>query len=134
MNAQQAEDFAKDWVAAWKRRDAEAVLSHYSDDVEFQSPIVVVLLGDPSRTERGKQHLREYFQKVLTAFPGPPDTELLGVYLGVDSLPVHFQVMGRCFVTLKFLRWVEYITTLRNGSRTFHPGLNPLSFLTSMST
>ena len=50
MNDQLAEDFAKDWIAAWKRRDVEAVLSQYGDDVEFQSPLVVALLGDASRT------------------------------------------------------------------------------------
>ena len=126
MNAQQAEDLAKDWVAAWKRRDAEAVLSHYSDDVEFQSPLVVVLLGDPFGIVRGKQHLREYFQKVLTAFPGPPDTELLGVYQGVDSLLVHFQVRGRKGIEVMELNQKEKIRRAITLGSTLNLPLPPL--------
>ncbi len=31
MDAQQTED----WIQAWNQRDLEAVLSHYTEDVEF---------------------------------------------------------------------------------------------------
>jgi hypothetical protein len=127
MNAQQAEAFAKDWIAAWKRRDAEAVLSHYSDDVEFQSPLVVMLLGDPSGTVRGKQHLREYFQKVLTAFPEPPNTELLGVYQGVESLLVHFQVGGSKGIEVMELNQKERIRRAITLGSTLNPPLPPNS-------
>ena len=95
MDAQQTEGFAKGWIQAWNRRDLEAVLSHYTEDIEFQSPLVVKLLGEPSGTVRGKQNLREYFRKALAAFPGDIELELLGVYQGVNSLLVHFQAKGR---------------------------------------
>ena len=77
------------------RRDLEAVLSHYTEDIEFQSPLVVNLLGETSGTVRGKQNLREYFRKALAAFPGGIEIELLGVYQGVNSLLVHFKAKGR---------------------------------------
>ena len=95
MDAQQTEDFAKGWIQAWNQRDLEAVLSHYTEDVEFQSPLVVKLLGETSGTVRGKQNLREYFRKALAAFPGDIEIELLGAYQGVNSLLVHFQAKGR---------------------------------------
>ena len=95
MDAQQTEGFAKEWIQAWNQRDLEAVLSHYTEDVEFQSPLVVKLLGETSGTVRGKQNLREYFRKALAAFPGDIEIELLGAYQGVNSLMVHFQVKGR---------------------------------------
>ena len=95
MNGQKAESFAKDWTEAWNQRDAEAVLSHYSEDVEFRLPLVARLLGDPTGTVRGKENLREYFRKLLMAFSGPLEIELLGVYQGVDSLLVQFQSKGR---------------------------------------
>ena len=95
MDAQQTEGFAKEWIQAWNQRDLEAVLSHYTEDVEFQSPLVVKLLGETSGTVRGKQNLREYFRKALAAFPGDIEIELLGVYQGVESLLVHFQAKGR---------------------------------------
>jgi ketosteroid isomerase-like protein len=95
MDAQQTEGFATGWIQAWNQRDLEAVLSHYTEDVEFQSPLVVKLLGETSGTVRGKQNLREYFRKALAAFPGDIKIELLGVYQGVNSLLVHFQAKGR---------------------------------------
>ena len=98
MDAQQTEGFAKGWIQAWNRRDLEAVLSHYTEDIEFQSPLVVKLLGETSGTVRGKQNLREYFRKALAAFPGDIELELLGVYQGVNSVLVHFQAKGRSAV------------------------------------
>jgi ketosteroid isomerase-like protein len=95
MDAQQTEGFAKGWIQAWNQRDLEAVLPHYTEDVEFQSPLVVKLLGETSGTVRGKQNLREYLRKALAAFPGDIEIELLGVYQGVNSLLVHFQAKGR---------------------------------------
>jgi len=95
METQQAEAFAKAWIQGWNDRDAEAVLAHYSEDVEFRSPLAARLTGEPSGTVRGKQNLREYFGKALVAFPGDIHLDLLDVYQGVDSLLVHFQVIGR---------------------------------------
>jgi len=95
MGVQETEAFAKKWVQAWNRRDLEGVLSYYTEDVEFKSPLVVKLLGETSGTIRGKQSLREYFRKALAAFPGDIEIELLGAYQGVKSLLVHFQAKGR---------------------------------------
>ena len=95
MDTQQTEGFAKGWIQAWNQRDLEAVLSHYTEDVEFQSPLVVKLLGETSGTVRGKENLREYFRKALAAFPGDIEIELLGIYQGMNSLLIHFQVKGR---------------------------------------
>jgi len=95
MDFQQAEASAKEWIEAWNRRDPDAVASHYSDDVEFQSPLLAHLLEEPSGTVFGKQNLREYFGKVLAAFPEELNLELVGVYVGVKSRLVHFQAKGR---------------------------------------
>jgi SnoaL-like domain len=95
MDVQQDEAFANSWVHAWNQRDLDAVLSHYADDVEFQSPLVVKLIGEPTGTVQGKQNLREYFRKALAAFPGDLQIVLLGTYRGVNSRLVHFEVKGR---------------------------------------
>src|SRR5437870_6522167 len=98
MDAQHAERFAKGWIQAWNQRDLAAALSHYTEDIEFQSPLVIKLLGETSGTVRGKQNLREYFRKALAAFPGDIELELLGAYQGVNSVLVHFQAKGRSAV------------------------------------
>ncbi len=87
--------FASAWAQGWNQRDVEAVLSHYTDDVEFQSPLVAKLLGEPTGIVRGKQSLREYFRKALAAFPGDLQIAVLGTYRGVSSRLVHFEAKGR---------------------------------------
>ena len=92
---QNDDEFASSWVSAWNQRDAEAVAAHYTDDVEFQSPLVVKLLGEPTGTVRGKVNLGEYFRKALAAFPGDLQIAVLGTYRGVNCRLVHFETRGR---------------------------------------
>lgn len=57
----EAEAIARDWIAAWNRRDLEAVLAHYAEDVEVISPLVVERLGRKDGKLNGKAELRDYF-------------------------------------------------------------------------
>lgn len=60
--------FAQEWVDAWNVRDIEAIISHYSDDIEFISPRVAAAgggAGDSSGRLVGKAALRAYFQEAL---------------------------------------------------------------------
>jgi hypothetical protein len=91
MDVQEREAFAKAWLNGWNERDLERILSHYADDVEFQSPFAVYLLGEEWRTIKGKRDLTQYFERGLAAVPGKIEFELLGVFHGTDSLVVHFQ-------------------------------------------
>ena len=83
----QAEQLARGWIDAFNRHDLEAVLAHYADDVEFRSPIAIELLDDPSRTIRGKDALRSYFERGLARFPDLA-FELVHVLAGVDGLTI----------------------------------------------
>ena len=91
MDVQERESFAKAWLNGWNERNLERIVSHYADDVEFQSPFAVHLLGDAWRTIKGKKELTHYFERVLAAVPGKIEFEFLGVFHGVDTLVVHFQ-------------------------------------------
>ena len=42
-----AEKFAEDWAQAWNRRDVEAVLAHFRDDIIFASPTAFAVTGSP---------------------------------------------------------------------------------------
>jgi acyl-CoA thioester hydrolase len=55
-----AKRFAQAWVAAWNRRDIEAVLAHYAEDAVFVSPKAMAFLGKAEA--RGKGELRAYWQ------------------------------------------------------------------------
>ena len=58
-----AEKFAAEWAAAWNRRDAEAVLAHFHDDILFTSPTALAVIGSPA--VRGKNALRAYWSTAL---------------------------------------------------------------------
>jgi acyl-CoA thioesterase FadM/ketosteroid isomerase-like protein len=59
-----AQQFARDWVDAWNRRDAEAVLRHYAEDAVFVSPKAERFVGTPRVL--GKAALRAYWQAALS--------------------------------------------------------------------
>src|SRR5438552_1043103 len=69
MTEIQANEFAREWIAAWNSHDVERILSHYSDEIEFTSPFVVRMTGDPSGTIRDKATLTQYFRRAFTTFP-----------------------------------------------------------------
>jgi ketosteroid isomerase-like protein len=69
VSAAEAEEFAREWVAAWNSRDLEAILAHYAEDVVFISPFVIALLGQEDGVVRGRAALREYFARGLGAYP-----------------------------------------------------------------
>jgi hypothetical protein len=55
--------FAEAWIAAWNRRDVEAVLAHYSEDAQFVSPMAHNLVGRPML--RNKNELGDYWRAAL---------------------------------------------------------------------
>ena len=58
-----AEKFAEEWAEAWNRRDTEAVLAHFRDDIIFASPTALVVTGSP--VVYGKEALRSYWTAAL---------------------------------------------------------------------
>jgi len=69
MSSFAPEKFAREWVAAWNRSDAEAVLAHFADDAIFVSPTAAAVTGNPE--VRGKDALRAYWAKALGSRPAP---------------------------------------------------------------
>lgn len=52
MNGEKARAYAENWIADWCRRDIESIVSHYSDDATFVSPIAAKRTGNPVVTGR----------------------------------------------------------------------------------
>lgn len=85
----QARAQAEDWCAAWNRRDLEAVLAHYADDVELNSPRVVERLGTPDGWRKGKDALRAYF---AIGMKSPAlRFELVDVLLGAGAMSIVYR-------------------------------------------
>lgn len=90
MTEDHAQEIAAAWLDAWNRHDLEAILEHYAEDVTFTSPFVERLLGNPSGTIQGKAALRDYFSKVLTAYPDLR-FEMRQALAGADSLVIYYR-------------------------------------------
>ncbi len=63
MDKDRVEEFAREWIAAWNRKDLEQVLVHFADDVQFTSPTAAVMVGTPIVV--GKDSLRAYWQAAI---------------------------------------------------------------------
>jgi hypothetical protein len=65
LDRQWAEGFAADWIAVWNRRDLDAILAHYADDVVFHSPRIALVMGEAVDLVAGKPALARYWGKAL---------------------------------------------------------------------
>ena len=75
---------AQNWVDAWNKRDLDAVMTHYADDVSVCSPLVKRRLNNSDGWLHGKSALRDYFVVGM----GNPDLQftLKSVHVGVQSM------------------------------------------------
>jgi ketosteroid isomerase-like protein len=93
ITAEFAQEFAEEWIAAWNSHDLERIFSHYTDDFEMSSPYIVLRMGEPSGTLRGKTAIRPYWTAALTWQP-PLHFELQHVYAGADSITIAYRRVG----------------------------------------
>ena len=69
MTAPDAEKFAHEWIDAWNAHDLDRVLSHYSTDVVFTSPIAAVRVPESHGVIRGIAALEAYWAGAVDAMP-----------------------------------------------------------------
>jgi hypothetical protein len=89
-----AGEFAKEWIAAWNSHDLDRILSHYVDDFEMSSPLIIERKMNPSGVLRGKVAIREYWGIGLAADP-PLRFELLDVHVGINTIGILYRSIGR---------------------------------------
>jgi len=119
MDQHAAEEFAREWYAAWNAHDLEAVLSHYTDDVEMTSPFVSALAGAADGRLVGKDALRAYFAAGLEKYPDL-HFEPLELFVGVNSLVLRYvSVSGKPSAEVVFLddqgKVTRYFAHYANG-------------------
>jgi ketosteroid isomerase-like protein len=69
IDQQWAQAFAGDWIASWNAHDMDRFLSHYTDDFEMSSPLIVERLGRPEGKLKSRQAVRDYWQAGLSMLP-----------------------------------------------------------------
>ena len=63
LTREQMHAHAQAWIAAWNRRDVEAVLFAFADHARFRSPIALQITG--SATLEGRPAIEAYWQEAL---------------------------------------------------------------------
>jgi ketosteroid isomerase-like protein len=69
VDAAFATAFAAEWIAAWNSHDLARILSHYTDDFEMRSPLIVQRGFAASGVLKGKAAVGEYWRQGLQATP-----------------------------------------------------------------
>lgn len=85
-----AEHFANEWISAWNAHDLPRILSHYADDFEMSSPVIVQIAGESSGKLKGKVAIGAYWSRALQLMPGL-EFRLVNTLLGVDSITLYYQ-------------------------------------------
>jgi len=81
--------FAADWIDSWNQHDLGRILSHYTDDFEMSSPVIVEMVGEPSGTLKGKKAVGAYWAKALQLIPDL-HFELVATLVGVNSITLYY--------------------------------------------
>lgn len=84
-----ANDFATDWIDSWNKHDLVRILSHYADDFEMSSPVIIKIADEPSGTLKGKEAVGAYWAKALQLIPDL-HFELVTTLVGVNSITLYY--------------------------------------------
>ena len=90
MNPEEAHRFALEWLDSWNAHDLERILSHFSDDVTFASPVAARIVPGSDGVVRGKAALRDYWREGLRLNPDL-HFDLEGIYVGVGALVINYR-------------------------------------------
>lgn len=83
--------FAHEWLDAWNKHDVDLIMKHYADTIEFCSPVVQKVLGDPAGIVRGIDNLRDYFSRQLKKF-STLHFQLLDVFTSPQSIVLYYKI------------------------------------------
>jgi ketosteroid isomerase-like protein len=121
-----AQQFAAEWIAAWNSHDLERILSHYTEDFEMRSPIIVERMRVATGVLHGKEAVRTYWGRALAAAPNLR-FELHDVLVGIDAIVLYYHNFTRGKMVAESLTFNAERQVMRAaahyGRRVSHPPL-----------
>ena len=90
-----AEHFANDWIDSWNSHDLQRILSHYADDFEMSSPMIIQLTNEASGKLQGKIAIGNYWAMALQRIPNL-HFELIATLVGVNSITLYYSGAESC--------------------------------------
>ncbi|HEV2614586.1 MAG TPA: nuclear transport factor 2 family protein [Gammaproteobacteria bacterium] len=91
IDRNKAWEFAHEWLEAWNKHDIDLIMKHYDDSIEFCSPIVQKILGEPKGVVLGIKNLRDYFTRQLKNF-STLHFQLLDVFTSPQSIVLYYKI------------------------------------------
>ena len=91
IDRNKAWEFAHEWLDAWNKHDIDLIMKHYDDAIEFCSPIVQKILGEPKGVVSGIKDLRDYFTRQLKNF-STLHFQLLDVFTSPQSIVLYYKI------------------------------------------
>ena len=89
-----ATEFAQEWIDSWNSHDLDRILSHYTDDFEMKSPLILERVAGSHGCLKGKDQVAAYWSPSVSATP-PLQFELIDVLAGIDSITLYYRSIGR---------------------------------------
>lgn len=86
----QSSALAQHWVDAWNLHDLAAIMQHYSENIEFRSPVIQKMGVHPEGIINNKEELKAYFEKALVKYPDLY-FELFHILEGVNSMVIFYK-------------------------------------------
>jgi SnoaL-like domain len=105
-SAETAALFALEWIEAWNSHDLTRILTHYRDDFEMSSPLIIQRGFSPDGVLRGKAVIAEYWKIGLAAQP-PLWFELIEVFRGSGMICLLYRSVTRNRRVIEWLRFDE---------------------------
>lgn len=69
LTPERAQAFATSWYAAWNAHDIDAIMSHYTPEIEHSSPFIKRYNGTDDLSIKGIGGVRDYFARALQRNP-----------------------------------------------------------------
>jgi len=105
-----SDEFAREWIDAWNARDLERILSHYSRDVVFTSPVAAQVVPESRGVIRGIDALRSYWTAGLQRNPDL-HFDLVSVLETVDGITILYRNQRAVLVAESMLFGADGLVT-----------------------
>lgn len=89
-------DFAKEWLDAWNSHDLDKIMEHYSENIDFVSPIIQQMGINAEGKISNKSDLKDYFSKALQKYPNL-HFELYHELKGANSTVLFYRSVSNSF-------------------------------------
>ena len=96
MKPTNSSTFAGEWVESWNSHNLKSIMAHYSEELQFSSPVIQQMNVNDDGIITSKKELEDYFEKALKKYPDLK-FELISVLTGVSSVVLFYKSINDLF-------------------------------------